>query len=108
MYILGIPAFYHDSAACLIKNGEILFAAQEERFSRIKHDRNFPVQAIQAAIADAKISIEQIDHVAYYDKPLLTFERLLETWLAYAPLGWRAFTTALPVWLDEKLFLPKV
>jgi carbamoyltransferase len=107
MYILGVSAFYHDSAACLIKDGEILFAAQEERFTRIKHDRNFPVQAIARALTDTGLSFEQIDHVAYYDKPLLTFDRLLETWLAFAPRGMRAFMQALPVWLEEKLRLSK-
>ncbi len=108
MNILGISAFYHDSAACLVRNGEILAAAQEERFSRIKHDSRFPLHAIQYCLESGQIGIDQIDHVAYYDKPLLTFDRLLETWLAYAPLGFRAFSQALPVWLNEKLFLPKV
>jgi carbamoyltransferase len=105
--ILGISAFYHDSAACLVENGEILFAAQEERFTRIKHDRNFPAQAIAAALAATGKRIQDIDHVAYYDKPLLTFDRLFETWLAYAPRGWRSFMLALPVWLHEKLNLSK-
>src|SRR5579872_3694816 len=107
MYILGISAFYHDSAACLIKDGEILFAAQEERFTRVKHDRNFPVNAIAQALSATGLRFEQIDHVAYYDKPLLTFDRLLETWLAFAPRGLRAFMQALPVWLDEKLRLSR-
>jgi len=107
MYILGISAFYHDSAACLIKDGEIVFAAQEERFTRVKHDRRFPVQAISRALSDTGVSFEQIDHVAYYDKPLLTFDRLLETWLAFAPRGVRAFMQALPVWLEEKLRLSR-
>jgi carbamoyltransferase len=107
MYILGISAFYHDSAACLIKDGEILIAAQEERFTRIKHDRNFPVNAIARALADTGLTFEEIDHVAYYDKPLLTFDRLLETWLAFAPQGVRAFMQALPVWLEEKLRLSR-
>ena len=108
MHILGISAFYHDSAACLVKDGRIVAAAQEERFTRIKHDKNFPIHAIRYCMEAAGIGFEQIDHVAYYDKPLLTFDRLLETWLSYAPLGWRAFMTALPVWLHEKLFLPKL
>jgi len=107
MYILGISAFYHDSAACLIRDGEVLFAAQEERFTRIKHDRNFPVNAIARALADTSLAIEEIDHVAYYDKPLLTFDRLLETWLAFAPRGLAAFMQALPVWLKEKLRLSR-
>jgi carbamoyltransferase len=107
MYILGISAFYHDSAACLIRDGEVLFAAQEERFTRIKHDRNFPVNAIARALADTSLAFEEIDHVAYYDKPLLTFDRLLETWLAFAPRGLAAFMQALPVWLEEKLRLSR-
>ena len=107
MNILGISAFYHDSAACLIRDGDILFAAQEERFTRIKHDRNFPVNAIARALSDTGLSFEQIDHVAYYDKPLLTFDRLLETWLAFAPRGLGAFMQALPVWLEEKLRLSR-
>jgi carbamoyltransferase len=107
MYILGISAFYHDSAACLVKDGEILFAAQEERFTRVKHDRRFPINAIARALTDNGLSYEQIDHVAYYDKPLLTFDRLMETWLAFAPQGMRAFMQALPVWLEEKLRLSR-
>lgn len=107
MWILGISAFYHDSAACLLRDGVIVSAAQEERFSRVKHDRRFPIQAIQFCLRQAGITVKQIDHVAYYDKPLLTFDRLLETWLAYAPAGFRAFSMALPVWLHEKLFLPR-
>jgi carbamoyltransferase len=107
MYILGISAFFHDSAACLVKDGEILFAAQEERFTRVKHDRRFPIHAIARALTDTGITYEQIDHVAYYDKPLLTFDRLMETWLAFAPQGMRAFMQALPVWLEEKLRLSR-
>jgi carbamoyltransferase len=107
MYILGISAFYHDSAACLIKNGEIIFAAQEERFTRKKHDRSFPFHAIQRAFLETGIRIEDVEIVSYYDKPLLTFERLIETWLAYAPLGLSSFMTALPAWLNEKLFLTR-
>src|SRR4051812_13154652 len=107
MIILGISAFYHDSAAALLKDGDILFAAQEERYTRIKHDRNFPVLAIQRALAETGLSIKDIDYVSYYDKPLLTFERLFETWMAFAPQGLSAFVSALPVWLNEKLFLSK-
>src|ERR1051326_915883 len=105
--VLGISAFYHDSAACLLQDGDILFAPQEERFTRIKHDRNFPVHAIAAALEATGKRIQNIDHVAYYDKPLLTFDRLFETWLAFAPQGWMSFMTALPVWLHEKLNLSK-
>jgi carbamoyltransferase len=107
MIILGISAFYHDSAACLVKDGEILFAAQEERFTRIKHDRNFPLHAIERSLKDSNLDFKDIDYVAYYDKPLLTFERLFETWLSFAPRGFSSFKTALPVWLHEKLFLSK-
>jgi carbamoyltransferase len=105
--ILGISAFYHDSAVCLVRDGEILFAAQEERFSRIKHDRGFPVRAIHSALEYTGLRLQDIDRVAYYDKPLLTFDRLMETWLTFAPLGWRSFVAALPAWLHEKLFLPR-
>ncbi len=107
LYILGLSAFYHDSAACLIRDGDIVAAAQEERFTRIKHDRNFPSHAIDFCLQYAGITYEDVQHVAYYDKPLLTFDRLVETWLSYAPRGFRAFSMALPVWLNEKLFIPK-
>lgn len=107
MNILGISAFYHDSAACLLKDGDIAFAAQEERFTRIKHDRNFPIHAIESALRSNQLTFKDIDYVAYYDKPLLTFERLMETWLAFAPKGLSSFMAALPVWLEEKLFLSR-
>lgn len=107
MYILGISAFYHDSAACLVKDGDIIAAAQEERFTRLKHDENFPTNAIQYCLASAGISANQLDCVAYYDKPLLTFDRLMETWFAFAPRGFSAFFKALPVWLHKKLHMPK-
>ena len=87
MYILGISAWYHDSAACLISDGEIIAAAQEERFSRIKHDSNFPLQAIKYCLSEAKINISSVTNVVFYDKPFLKFERLLETYLAFAPRG---------------------
>ena len=86
MHILGISAFYHDSAACLIRDGEIIAAAQEERFSREKHDPGFPVNAINYCLSEAKISAEKLDCVAFYDKPLLKFDRLMDTFLAVAPL----------------------
>lgn len=105
--ILGISAFYHDSAVCFLRDGEIVFAAQEERYTRIKHDRNFPLHAIAEGFKTLKLDIKDIDHVAYYDKPLLTFDRLMETWLAFAPSGLRSFMSALPVWLHEKLNLSK-
>jgi carbamoyltransferase len=103
--ILGISAFYHDSAAALVVDGEIVAAAQEERFSRKKHDERFPTQAVAYCLREGGLTPEQLDHVAFYDKPLTKFERLLETYLAYAPRGFRSFCLALPVWLKEKLHL---
>lgn len=104
MYILGISAFYHDSAAALLQDGTIVAAAQEERFSRKKHDAAFPVQAIQSCLNQAGIPLEAIDRVVFYDKPFLKFERLLETYLTVAPRGFSSFRKAMPVWLREKLF----
>ncbi len=105
--ILGISAFYHDSAAALVRDGEIVAAAQEERFSRKKHDYRFPSHAIEYCLAEAGISAGDLDYVAFYDKPLLKFERILETYLAYAPRGFRSFLKALPLWLRQKLHLPR-
>ncbi len=105
--ILGISAFYHDSAACLMVDGELVAAAQEERFSRIKHDEAFPALAIEYCLDQAGITADDLDYVGYYDKPLLTFERLLETYLAYAPRGFFSFIKAMPVWLRQKLHLPR-
>ena len=104
MRILGISAYYHDSAACLVVDGEILAAAQEERFTRIKHDPAFPVNAIRYCLEAGGICPSDIDHVVFYEKPFLKFERLLETYLAFAPRGFRSFATSLPVWLKDKLF----
>ena len=104
MRILGISAFYHDSAACLIEDGRIVAAAQEERFSRKKHDARFPKHAAAYCLAAGSVSINEIDHVAFYDKPFLKFERLLETYVALAPNGLRSFLMAMPLWLKEKLF----
>ena len=104
MKILGISALYHDSAAALIDNGYIVAAAQEERFSRRKHDARFPRSAISYCLAEAGISLAYVDYIAFYDKPFLKFERLLETYLAFAPRGYRSFAKALPLWLKEKLF----
>ena len=104
MYILGISAFYHDSAACLVRDGEVLAAAQEERFTRRKHDANFPKNAVEYCLKHAGITIEDVDFVVFYDKPLLTFERLLETYIDYAPHGLRSFLKAMPVWLKDKLW----
>ena len=104
-YILGLSCYYHDSAAALLKNGEIIAAAQEERFSRKKHDSGFPKNAIYYCLKSQDISLEDIQEVVYYEKPLLTFERLLETYLGAAPRGGRSFIAAMQVWLKEKLFL---
>ena len=104
MYILGISAFYHDSAACLLKDGEIIAAAQEERFTRKKHDAGFPHYAIQYCLKEANIAASQIDSVVFYEKPFVKFERLLETYLAFAPKGFTSFAKAMPVWIKDKLF----
>ena len=105
MDILGISAYYHDSAACLVRDGEIIAAAQEERFSRKKHDHRFPSNAVSYCLREAGIERSQLDYVAYYDKPLQTFERLLETYLDFAPSGLRSFLQAMPLWLREKLWM---
>ncbi|MDD4052872.1 MAG: carbamoyltransferase [candidate division Zixibacteria bacterium] len=105
MNILGISAFYHDSAACLVRDGEIIAAAQEERLSRLKHDPGFPARAVDYCLKEDNLTPEQIDLVAFYDKPWAKFERLLETYLAFAPLGIRSFLKAMPLWLKEKLWL---
>jgi carbamoyltransferase len=105
MYILGISAFYHDSAACLVRNGEIVSAAQEERFTRKKHDSNFPFNAIDFCLKDSGINVSQLDLIAFYDKPFLKFERLLETYIAYAPVGIMSFIKAMPLWMKQKLLM---
>ena len=104
MKILGISAYYHDSAACLIEDGEIVAAAQEERFTRIKNDASFPRESLKFVISQSSEGIENIDVVAFYDKPFLKFDRLLETYLAFAPRGFKNFRNSLPVWLKDKLF----
>src|ERR1035438_4454419 len=104
MRILGISAFYHDSAAALVEDGRIVAAAQEERFTRKKHDPSFPIHAIGYCLEAAGAKLSDIDHVAFYDKPFLKFERLLETYIALAPAGFRSFQMAIPLWLKEKLF----
>ncbi len=106
-YILGLSAYYHDSAAALICDGEVVAAAQEERFTRKKHDPAFPTQAVKYCLQEAGITHADIQHVVFYDKPLLKFERLLETYLSYTPSGFRSFLTAMPIWLKDKLFLKK-
>ena len=103
--ILGISAYYHDSAAAIIQDGKIIAAAQEERFSRKKHDARFPTNAIDYCLAEANISLADVNYVTFYDKPLVKFERLLETYLSYAPKGFRSFLAAMPIWLTEKLYL---
>jgi len=105
MDILGISAFYHDSAACLVRDGRIVAAAQEERFTRKKHDPRFPKAAVQYCLKEGRISLGDVRYVVFYDKPLVKFERLIETYLAFAPRGLQSFVMAMPVWLKEKLFL---
>ncbi len=104
MHILGVSAFYHDSAAALVVDGKIVAAAQEERFTRKKHDSGFPTEAVRYCLTEAGINLADVDHIAFYDKPFLKFERLLETYLAFAPRGFRSFRKAMPVWMKEKLF----
>lgn len=108
MNILGVSAYYHDSAACLVVNGDIVAAAQEERFTRKKHDQDFPVNAVNYCLQEAGLNATDIDYVVFYDKPFLKFERLFETYLAYAPVGFKSFAAALPIWLKEKLFQKSV
>ncbi len=105
--ILGISAFYHDSAAALVVDGEIVAAAQEERFTRVKHDHGFPQHAIDYCLAEAGLTPEQLDFVGFYDKPFMKFERLLETYLAFSPIGFRSFLKAMPLWMRQKLHLPR-
>jgi carbamoyltransferase len=105
LYILGISAYYHDSAACLVRDGRIVAAAQEERFTRRKHDHRFPARAVEFCLRHAGVTPAELDYVAFYDKPLLKFERLLETYIDYAPRGLRSFLLAMPLWLREKLWI---
>ncbi len=108
MYSLGISAYYHDSACALIKNGSIVAAAQEERFSRKKHDNSFPKNALLYCLTEAKITLDDLDHIVFYEKPFLKFERLLETYLAFAPRGFKSFSSSMPIWIKEKLFQKKM
>ena len=101
--ILGISALYHDSAAALVVDGEVVCAAQEERFSRRKHDHEFPKQSIAYCLQFAGLTADQLDHVGFYEKPVIKFERLIETYLAFTPRGYRSFRQALPIWLKQKL-----
>ena len=102
--ILGISAFYHDSAAALILDGKIIAAAQEERFSRKKHDSSYPFHSVGYALKEAKLRLSEIDYIVFYEKPFLKFERLIETYLAFAPRGFKSFSMAMPIWLKEKLW----
>src|SRR5262249_26881257 len=104
MRIVGLSAFYHDSAAALVQDGHVTAAAQEERFTRTKFDAGFPQQALRYCLDEAGIRLRDVDHVVFYDKPFLKFERLVETYLAFAPQGFASFVKAMPVWLGEKLF----
>ncbi|HET9831548.1 MAG TPA: carbamoyltransferase N-terminal domain-containing protein, partial [Vicinamibacterales bacterium] len=103
--ILGISAYYHDSAACLVEDGRVVAAAQEERFTRKKHDANFPSRAVEYCLREGGITAADLDLVGFYEKPLVKFDRLLETYAACAPLGWKSYLMALPVWLTEKLWM---
>ncbi|MEL7049850.1 MAG: carbamoyltransferase N-terminal domain-containing protein, partial [Pseudomonadota bacterium] len=104
MRILGISAYYHDSAAALLVDGSVVAAAQEERFSRVKHDAAFPKHAIAYCLKEAGLTLDDVDHIAFFEKPLIKFERLLETYLAMAPSGFSSFRVAMPVWIKDKLF----
>ena len=105
--ILGISAFYHDSAASILKNGEIIAAAQEERFTRIKHDASYPFHAVNYVLRESNLKLSQVDYIVYFEKPFLKFERLLETYMAFAPKGFKSFSLSMPIWLREKLFQKK-
>ncbi|MEM7015316.1 MAG: carbamoyltransferase N-terminal domain-containing protein, partial [Verrucomicrobiota bacterium] len=107
MKILGISAFFHDSAAALIDDGKIVAAAQEERFTRKKHDARFPTSAIQYCLSEAACDLNQIDFVVFYEKPFVKLDRLLETYLGFAPFGFRSFHKAIPIWIKEKLFMKR-
>ena len=105
--ILGISAFYHDSAAALIIDGKIIGAAQEERFTRKKHDSSYPKNSINYVLKEANLKINEVDHVVFYEKPFLKFERLLETYIGFSPSGFKSFSMSMPLWLREKLFQKK-
>ena len=102
--ILGISAFYHDSAACILIDGKIIAAAQEERFSRKKHDSSFPKNAIEFVLKYSNFKLSEVDQIVFFEKPFLKFERLLETYVAFAPKGFVSFSKAMPLWIKEKLF----
>src|ERR1044071_7521297 len=106
MNILGVSAFYHDSAACLLQDGRIVAASQEERFTRKRHDYHWPSRAVAECLRAAELEPKDLELVAFYDKPLMKFERILETYVSYAPSGFRSFLKAMPLWLREKLWIP--
>jgi len=106
--ILGLSAFYHDSAACLVRDGEIIAAAQEERFTRTKHDANFPKQAVDYCLREGGIKIDDVDRVAFYEKPFLKFDRILHSYLAYAPAGLKSFLMAIPLWIRERVWMKEL
>ena len=108
MHILGISCFYHDAAACLLKDGNIIAAVEEERFTRKKHDNNFPINSIKYCLAEAKISINDIDYIGFYEKPIIKFDRLLSTYIATFPKSYWSFCKAMPSWLTEKLRIPSL
>ena len=105
--ILGISAFYHDSAAAIVIDGKIIAAAQEERFTRKKHDSSYPFNAVEFVLKEAKLNLSEVDYITFYEKPFLKFERLLETYVAFAPRGFKSFSMSMPIWLREKLFQKK-
>ena len=102
--VLGISAFYHDSAACILKNGKIIAAAQEERFTRKKHDPSYPYNAIEFVLKYSNLKLSEIDYIVFFEKPFLKFERLLETYVGFAPRGYASFAKSIPLWIKEKLF----
>ena len=106
--ILGISAFYHDSAAAMVIDGEVIAAVQEERFSRTKHDSGYPFNAVNYVLSQSKLKLSEVDYITFYEKPFLKFERLLETYVAFAPRGFKSFSMSMPLWLREKLFQKKV
>ncbi|HST31176.1 MAG TPA: carbamoyltransferase N-terminal domain-containing protein, partial [Chthoniobacterales bacterium] len=108
MNILGLSAFYHDSAACLVRDGKIIAAAQEERFTRIKHDANFPKQAVDYCLREGGIKINDVNSVAFYEKPFLKFDRILHSYLAYAPAGLKSFLMAIPLWIRERVWMKEL
>ena len=106
--ILGISAFYHDSAAAMIKEGKIIAAAQEERFSRKKHDSDYPFHAVEFVLKESKLKLSEVDYIVFYEKPFLKFERLLETYVSFAPKGFKSFSKSMPLWIKDKLFQKKM